>query len=73
MHLSDSEPDAWDRILARKADEAPAAAAARDRTERGWWMYAGAGMLALAFLWSVNGLTINSTRAPRRGVARNYS
>lgn len=50
MHLSDSEPDPWDRILARKADEAPAAVQQRDRTQRGWWMYAGAAMIVAAFI-----------------------
>lgn len=52
MHLSDSEPDPWDRILARKAEEAPAAVQQRDKTERGWWMYAGAAMIVVAFIAS---------------------
>lgn len=72
MHLSDTEPDAWDRILARKADEAPAAVAQRDRTERGWWMYAGAAMLAAAFIMSVNGMTLTRRSAPRRGPLTDY-
>lgn len=50
MRLSDSEPDAWDRILTRKADEAPAAVIQREQTQRGWWMYAGAALLVGAFI-----------------------
>lgn len=72
MHLSDTEPDAWDRILARKADEAPAAVAQRDKTERGWWMYAGAAMLAAAFIVSMQGMSLDNRRAPRGGPLKNF-
>lgn len=48
MRLAEADP--WDRILARKAYEAPAAVQQRDETQRGWWMYAGAAMLVVAFV-----------------------
>lgn len=72
MHLADSDPDPWDRILARKADEAPIAVERRDKTERGWWMYAGAALIVAAFITSTNGLTLNGRRASQGGPLKGY-